>query len=311
MSTTAGAAISPPALPQGRRLDRRRFQWSSSVLLAPAIVLIGLVFIYGVGYSIYLGFTNLSLSGANAIHYSWTGTENLKQLGHDHVFWHSLWITFVFVFGSGVVGATVFGLALAVLMEKALAGLRLIAGAIVLIAFMLPPVTIAVVWYAASINGGTFATLAGNPGADPLFKAPLLFVSLANMWSLVGLSMLLFTAALRNIPGDIVEAATLEGAGGIKRFWTITLPMLRQTILTSALLMTLLSLGNFTIVWLMTQGGPGNATNILPVYSYQQGFVFSNLGYGALLGNVMVILSAIFGVGYVRAERGRRKATVR
>jgi multiple sugar transport system permease protein len=108
-----------------------------------------------------------------------------------------------------------------------------------------------------------------------------------------------------------VEAATLEGAGGVRRFWTITLPMLRQTIVTSALLMTLLSLGNFTIVWLMTQGGPGNATNILPVYSYQQGFVFSNLGYGALIGNVMVILSAIFGVGYVRAERGRRKAAAR
>jgi multiple sugar transport system permease protein len=71
--------------------------------------------------------------------------------------------------------------------------------------------------------------------------------------------------------------------------------------------MTLLSLGNFTIVWLMTAGGPGTATTILPVYSYQQGFQFDHLAYGALLGNVMVALSALFGVGYVRAARGRTR----
>jgi multiple sugar transport system permease protein len=273
----------------------------------PAGALIAAVFVYGVGYSIYLGLTNLSLTGPTAQHYSYTGSENLRRLSHDSIFWHSLWITFIFVFGSGVVGATTLGLALAVLMEKAFPLLRILAGAVALIAFMLPPVTIAVIWYAASVPGGTFSVLIGDRTADPLFKDPLLFVSLANMWSLTGLSMLLFGAALRNIPGDMIEAATLEGAGAIRRFRTITLPMLRQTILTSALLMTLLSLANFTIVWLMTAGGPGNATTILPVYSYQQGFVFSNLGYGALLGNVMVLLSAIFGIGYVRAERGRRK----
>ena len=79
------------------------------------------------------------------------------------------------------------------------------------------------------------------------------------------------------------------------------------TIVTSALLMTLLSLANFTIVWLMTGGGPGTATSILPVYSYQQGFQFYHLAYGALLGNVMLILTAIFGIGYVKMARGRKQ----
>jgi multiple sugar transport system permease protein len=292
-------------VPVGPRLDKPRFQWSTSALVLPAGVLIAGVFVYGVAYSIYLGFTNLSLLGPTAQQYSWTGLANVRFLLHDQTFYKSLWLSFLFIFGSGVVGATAFGLALAILMRRSLAALRLLAGGSAMIAFMLPPVTIAILWYAASVSGGTFATLSGNAAAEPLFDAPLLFVSLANMWSLTGLSMLLFGAALRNIPADVNEAASLEGAGAVRRFFSITLPLLKPTIITSALLMTLMSLGNFAIVWLMTQGGPQDATMILPAYSYQQGFVFNNLAYGALLGNVMVLLTAIFGYGYVRASQGR------
>ncbi|MHB8693757.1 MAG: carbohydrate ABC transporter permease [Solirubrobacteraceae bacterium] len=301
---TSLSAVAPPSAP---RLDKQRYQWGSSLLLLPAGILIAAVFVYGVGYSIYLGLTNLSLLGPTANNPSFTGTANITQLLHDHVFFHSLLITFIFVFGSGVVGATLIGLALAVLMQHAIAAIRMLAGMVAMIAFMLPPVTIAIVWYAASVPGGTFSQLIGNPNADPLFKAPLVFVSLANTWSLAGLSMLLFGAALRNIPADIIEAAKMEGASGARRFFGITLPLLKPTIVTSALLMTLLSLANFTIVWLMTAGGPGTATTILPVYSYQQGFQFDHLAYGALLGNVMVLLTAIFGVGYVKAVKSRRE----
>lgn len=302
---TSDALTAAP--PQGRRLDKRRFEWNTSLLLLPAGILIAAVFVYAVGYSFYIGLTNLSLLGPTAVVYHFTGAANLDRLVHDTFFLHSLWVTFLFVFGSGVVGATVIGLALALLMQKALAPIRLAAAAVAMIAFMLPPVTIAVVWYAASVPQGTFARLFGHPNSDPLFSAPLLFVSLANMWSLVGLAMLLFVAALRNVPSDITEAARLERAGAIRRFTSVTLPLLKPTIVTSALLMTLLSLANFTIVWLMTGGGPGTATSILPVYSYQQGFQFYHLAYGALLGNVMLILTAIFGVGYVKMARGRKQ----
>lgn len=302
--TTSLSAVAPPS---ARRLDKQRYQWGSSLLLLPAGILIAAVFVYGVGYSIYLGLTNLSLLGPTATNPSFTGTANITQLLHDHVFFHSLWITFIFVFGSGVFGATLIGLALAVLMQQAIAAIRMLAGLVAMIAFMLPPVTIAIVWYAASVPGGTFSELIANPNADPLFKAPLVFVSLANTWSLAGLAMLLFGAALRNIPADIIEAAKIEGASGARRFFGITLPLLKPTIVTSGLLMTLLSLANFTIVWLMTAGGPGTATTILPVYSYQQGFQFDHLAYGALLGNVMVLLTAIFGIGYVKAVKPRRQ----
>jgi multiple sugar transport system permease protein len=70
-------------------------------------------------------------------------------------------------------------------------------------------------------------------------------------------------------------------------------------------LVALLSLANFSLIYIMTQGGPGTATNILPLYSYEQAFTFNNLAYGALIGNVMVIIASVFGVFYVRIA-GRR-----
>jgi multiple sugar transport system permease protein len=296
---SVGAGVKPTQRP----LDRVKFRWGTIPLLLPAAVLLVLGFAYPVGYAFYLGLTNLRLLGPTAEHFQFTGFANLQTMIHDPIFINSLWITLVFVIGSGVIGATAVGLFLAVVMRRAIAAARHVVGAVVIVAWMLPPVTIAFVWYAATSSGGTFGALVGHSSADLLYAAPLLIVCLANTWSLTGLAMLMFGAALRNIPEDIDEAAKLEGAGAIARFRRITLPLLKPTIITTSLLMTLLAFGNFTIVYILTGGGPNNATNILPVYSYQQGFTFNNLAYGALLGNVMVILAAILGFAYVRFTR--------
>jgi multiple sugar transport system permease protein len=161
------------------------------------------------------------------------------------------------------------------------------------------------VWYAASTAGGTLTTLFGSPSSDFLHDFPLLLVSAANTWSLTGLAMLLFGAALRNIPSEVIESAELESATAVQRFVRITLPLLRPTIVTTVLLMTLLSLANFTIVYIMTGGGPGTSTTILPVYSYQQAFVFNHLAYGALVGDAMVLLATVVSFVYVRVSRAR------
>src|SRR5262249_42599590 len=124
--------------------------------------------------------------------------------------------------------------------------------------------------------------------------------------SLAGLGLIMFSAALRNIPNDLYEAAELEGASSAQSLISITIPMLKSTIVTCALLMMLLTFGNFTLIYLMTGGGPGNDTNILPVYAYIQGFKFFKLGYAALLGNIMVILSAILGGFFLYFGKARR-----
>jgi multiple sugar transport system permease protein len=293
-----------PAPPAGKRADRERFQWSSLTLLAPSVFLLAVLFVIPVIYAFYLGFTNLELVGPNAVTWHFTGTQNLHRLGSDPTFFLSLRLTLIFIIGS-IIGVVVIGLALAVLLQTAVAPLRILVGGIVVIAWMMPAITAGMTWYASTTASGTFGTLLGMPNSDFLHHEPLLIVTLANVWSQTGFAMLVLGAALRNIPREVLEAADMEDASRWQRFRLITLPLLRPTIVTTVLLITLISLANFALIYVMTQGGPGNATNILPLYSYQQAFEFNNLAYGALVGNVMVLICAIFGVIYVRASRVR------
>nr|WIE94622.1 sugar ABC transporter permease [Mesorhizobium sp. WSM4875] len=290
------------------RLDRQRYEWSSALLLSPAALLLLGLFVVPIAYAFYLGLTNLQLIGANALHYRFTGLYNIQYMFRDKEFYHSVLLTIYFVVGAGAIASTVMGLILALLMEKALPAFGTVVGALAMLACILPPATVAVVWFAVSTAGGVLPTVLGVPGSDLLFKFPMTIVSAANAWSLCGLSMLMFAAALKNIPRDMIEAAMLENASGAQRLWRITLPMLRPTIMTSVLMMTLLSFGNFTLVFMMTGGGPGGKTNILPVYSYLQGFSFSNLAYGALLGNVIVLMAALLGLAFVGIDRWLNRA---
>jgi multiple sugar transport system permease protein len=281
------------------RHDKTRFQWSSLALLSPAFALLIVLFLIPMGYALYLGLTNLTLVGPTAIKWGYTGTQNLVRLKEDSEFWSSLWVTGIFIVGS-IVGVIVVGYGLASLLMRARALMRIVVGGIVVIAWMMPAVTAGMTWYASTTGGGTFATITGMSHSNFLDSQPLLIVTLANIWSMTGFAMLVMGAALRNIPSEAIEAAIVENASVWQRFRMIVLPLMRPTIIAVVLLVALLSLANFSLIYIMTQGGPGTATNILPLYSYQQAFSFNNLAYGALIGNVMVIIASIFGVLYVR-----------
>lgn len=295
-SNHEGAAL----LPDYPREDVERFEPGSLVLLGPAFAMLLVLFLIPAVYAFYLGLTNLRLVGPEAVNWTFTGTRNLQRMAGDSTFVLSAWLTLLFVVGSltGVIGI---GLALAMLLQAANRVTRIAVGAVVVVAWMMPAITAGMTWYASTTAGGTFATLFGDSRADYLHAIPILIVTLANIWSQTGFAMLVLGAALRNIPREVLEAATMENASGRQRFWRVTLPLLGPTIMTTVLLVVLISLANFALIYIMTQGGPGDATNILPLYSYQQAFQFSNLGYGALIGNAMVVLAAIFGALYVRS----------
>ena len=197
-------------------------------------------------------------------------------------------------------GVVVLGYVLASLLQRASTFLRVVVGGIVVVAWMMPAVTAGMTWYASTTGNGTISTLLGMPSANFLDAQPLLIVTLANIWSMTGFCMLVMGAALRNIPLEAIEAAKVENASSWQRFRLIVLPLMRPTIIAVVLLTALLSLANFALIYIMTQGGPGTATNILPLYSYQQAFSFNNLAYGALIGNVMVLIATVFGILYVR-----------
>jgi multiple sugar transport system permease protein len=294
------AATAPPVGDLWKtRHDKTRFQWSSLALLTPAFGLLAVLFLIPMGYAIYLGLTNLTLVGPTAIKWGFTGTQNLVRMKSDTEFWTSLWTTGFFIAGS-IVGVVVIGYGLASLLMRARPWMRIIVGGIVVIAWMMPAVTAGMTWYASTTGGGTFGTLTGLHNTNFLDNTPLLIVTLANIWSMTGFCMLVMGAALRNIPSEAIEAAVVENASPWQRFRLIVLPLMRPTIIAVVLLVALLSLANFSLIYIMTQGGPGTATNILPLYSYEQAFTFNNLAYGALIGNVMVIIASIFGVLYVR-----------
>ncbi len=272
-------------------------------LLPSAALLIGL-FLIPVGYAIYLGFTNLELLGQYAQTYSFTGLANLQRMIHDPTFWYSVKLTLIFVIGSGIIAQTVLGLGLALLAQRVNVVVRSSVGAIVILAWVLPGnhgrlrlVLLQPGWRHAQPSSSA------SPKSDLLSTLPMLVVCLANAWRGTAFSMLLLSAGLRNVPGEVDEAAQLEGAGYWRRLFTVTLPIMRPTLMINLLLITLGTISDFTLIFAMTQGGPGNQTAILPVYMYIEAFQFNQLGYGTAIALTLVLIGAILSIAYIRQLR--------
>jgi multiple sugar transport system permease protein len=288
----------------GPRQDRERFKFLSLGWLTPSVALLAVLFAYPIGYAVYLAFTNLELIGPTAQSYQFTGLANFTRLINDPTFWQSTWLTLIFVVGSGIIAQTVLGMALALLMRKALRGLRITIGIVIVTAWIIPEISAAFVFYAFGTQGGLLGQVAGQTGTDFLSTTPLLIVCIANVWRNAAFSMLVFSAGLRNVPEEIDEAAQLEGANYWRRLFGVILPIMRPTIITNLLLLTLINISDFTLIFVMTQGGPGTSTAILPVYMYIQAFQFNNLGYGSMIALALVLIGALLSVFYVRHLKG-------
>jgi multiple sugar transport system permease protein len=287
----------------GPRQDRQRFRAASVGWLLPAAALLGTLFLFPVGYAAYIGFTNLQLLGPHADTFWFTGLDNVRRMIHDPVFWKSARLTLIFVVASGIIAQTVLGMMLALSMQRAVPILRLGVGAIVILAWVLPEVSAAFIWYAFAQAGGTLTMITRDSSANYLASNAMLIICLANAWRGTAFSMLVFTAGLRNVPSEVYEAAQLEGASYWRRLLSIVLPILRPTILTSLLLITIGTLSDFTLIFAMTQGGPGTDTSIMSVYMYIEAFQFNELGYGTAIALALIVIGALFSFLYVRHLR--------
>ncbi|MET1089485.1 MAG: sugar ABC transporter permease [Arthrobacter sp.] len=276
----------------------------------PALLLL-LVFLAGpVFWAFQASFTNTGLTGRNARNPEWVGLENYQRLLLDPVFPLSLGLTVLFVAGSAVLGQNLLGLALAVLMRRARPSVSTLVGTAVVAAWVLPEIVAAFAAYAYFSRDGTLNQLLGGLGLgqpDWLYSWPMAAVVLANVWRGTAFSMLVYRAALNDIPTEVAEAAQMDGAGGWRRLAFITLPMIRGSIATNLMLITLQTLAVFTLIWVMTAGGPANASTTLPVLAYQEAFKFGDIGYGTAVASVLLLIGALFGVGYIRLLReGKR-----
>ena len=293
----------------GARQDRERFKITTFAWLTPAAILLVALFLVPTIYAIYLGFTNLQLLGPHAQNYSFTGFANLNRLVHDPVFWYSVKLTLIFVIGSGIIAQTLLGLGLALLGQRAHVSVRATVGSVVIVAWVLPEIAVAFIWYAFGQAGGMLSEIVGRPGEDLLSTVPLLIVCVANTWRGTAFSMLILSAGLRNVPQEVDEAAQLEGARYLRRLFRVTLPIMRPTIVTTMLLITIGTISDFTLIYAMTQGGPGNQTAILPVYMYIEAFQFNALGYGTAIALALILIGALLSIVYVRQLRPELRAT--
>jgi multiple sugar transport system permease protein len=301
VKSPSGPPVPGPA-PHPRAPLRRTL--ARALPVSPALILL-LLFLAGpIGYCAYIAFTDLQLTGQ--AHSSFVGLDNFRTAFKDEEFLNAVWLTLVFTVVSSLLGQNTLGLALASLMQRASKPVRTVTGGIVITAWVLPEVVAGFLLYAFFRREGTLNAILDQlhlPSQNWLFTLPILAVSFANVWRGTAFSMLVYSAALNEIPKEITEAAEVDGAGGWRRMWHITLPMIRRSIGTNLMLNTLQTLSVFGLIWVMTRGGPGDKSQTLPLFMYEQAFQNSMIGYGTAVALLLLLVGSLFSVVYMRLLR--------
>lgn len=291
------------------RLNRRwRERGALSLLLGPSVLLIAVFVIAPACYGIYLGLTDIQLTGWAARDPQFVGLENFRHLLGSEDFLASLGRTGEFVFWSAIVGQTVLGMLAALLLRaKWLRGKGLF-GALVLLPMVVPEVVASLTWASvlSSDESGTFNRLLGLFGsgaAAPLQDSPMLSVIIINVWRGIALAMIMFQAALEDVPDELIEASRMDGANAFQVFRYVTLPLIRGPVFLYLLLTTITTVGVFGLVYFLTQGGPGQGTELSSIYIFQRAFQYSQIGLGSAASVVLLVLLMILGLTYARLAK--------
>lgn len=285
------------ARPVGRTLLR-------GLPVGPTVVLL-LVFLAGpIIYCAYASFTDMALTGQTGTHF--VGLANFRRAFSDSQFISSVWLTLFFTVVSAIVGQNLVGMVLALLMRSGHAVARAFTSAVVISAWVLPEVVAGYLWQAVLGTDGTLNGVLGFfhlPAQSWLYTTPILAVAIANIWRGTAFSMLVYSAALSEVPREIEEAATVDGADGLRRLTSVTIPLVRRSVATNLMLITLQTLSVFGLIYTMTKGGPSNRSLTLPLFAYNEAFVSSDLGYGTAIALLLLLIGGIFSVVYLRALR--------
>ncbi|HWR12267.1 MAG TPA: sugar ABC transporter permease [Rectinemataceae bacterium] len=278
------------------------------LLIFPSIALLVFFFIWPVILSGYYSLTDMMLSGSRASNYHFIGFDNFKSLFTDPLFRTSFANTLVFLVFSAIIGQLVLGFLIAMLMKKKKRWFRSAVGISVLAGWITPEVIVALCWVAFLSKEGTLNAMLTQLGVlkEPvawLISFPMAGVIFANIWHGAAFSMLQFQAALDNIPNAVEEAALMDGANGWQKLWRITIPMVRNTIMTDSILITLKTLGVFGLIYAMTGGGPGTKTTTLSIYMYKQAFSSYQMGYGTSIALVLLLLGVGLSLCYMKFSK--------
>lgn len=268
-----------------RSVSEARTRW---LLITPAVLFVVIMLVAPVVFTIWLSFNEWT--GGVLQSPAWTGLDNYSRLFTDPRFVDALGRTFVFTV-TAVAIETVLGVAIAVLLNR-----EFVAKGLVRTLLMLPmvatPVAIALVWRLMyEPNFGVLNVILegiGLPPSDFLASSStvLRWLIVVDVWQWTPIIMLIVAASLAAQPSDMFEAAAVDGASPWQTFVRITLPAIRPAIVIAMAFRVIDALKTFDIIWVMTQGGPGFASETLNLYIYKQNFEAQNLGYSAAMLNV-------------------------
>ncbi|MFG1688522.1 carbohydrate ABC transporter permease [Nonomuraea sp. NPDC049269] len=287
----------PTARPQGRTLGY--------LFLVPAGLLYAGFILWPLAQSVYLSLTDWDGASPEK---RFVGLANFQRMLGDGLFWRALGHNLVWV----VVGtALTMGVALLLAMfvwnrPRGFTALR----TIYFMPQVLPAIIVGIVW--SWIYNPAFGILNRALEAvgldswtrgwlgDPTFA--LYAVMAASVWATVGLAFVIFTAALHNVDTDLLDAARMDGANGWQRFRHVVIPQLANAITLVTVLLLVHGFQAFDHVWIMTKGGPDNATQLIATYTYQKAFMENEVGYGSTLSLVLTVISLLVSIAVVRVR---------
>jgi multiple sugar transport system permease protein len=279
-----------------------------AVWMAPLLAIVTLFYLYPAFEVLRFSFTNSSLLQQN---YDYTLRTYLRTLG-DSVLYDVIWTTAVFVIAS-VVLQLALGLLIAVAANRArrrkLPGMVFMRS-VILSAWVMPGIVIGIVW-AIVLNEASYGLanlLLSTVGIGSVAwlsnpNTALVSIIIANVWRGTAFSMILQYAGLQSIPDELYEAAEVDGAGVLQSFWYITIPQLKPIILINIILITISTLNTFDMILPLTGGGPGRATEVLSLRTYNVIFGQFSLAGGAVLAVIMLAISLGLTLGYRRLLR--------
>lgn len=283
-------------------LKKRRNPFKKYLFFFPSAALILVFFIFPIILTVFFSFTNSRLTGPGSDSLQFIGLENYIQMFRDSKVAISIGNTLIFLVAS-LIGQQGLGFLIAFLMKKRNKIVRRIVGSLVLIGWIMPEIIVAFCMMTFFGENGTWDSIVGFLGIHGipwLYQYPMACVVAANIWHGTAFSMLMFQAALDDVPKEIEEAAVVDGASGFAILTKIIIPHIKGAVATNTMLNTLSTLGVFGLIYTMTGGGPGTKSSTLPVFMYNEAFMNYQIGYGTAISMLLLVIGVILSIFYVK-----------
>jgi multiple sugar transport system permease protein len=305
-SALAGDRLRAPGDPARQRPRRpSRTQYSSYLFLLPWIGGVLLLTIGPMIASLYLSFTDYDLFNRP----NWVGLRNyVTMFTADDRFWHAVRVTFTYVVIS-VPAKLLLALGVALLLSRVRHGSGLYRSAFYAPSLLGASVSVALVWRAMFSSGGTADRVLSALGVHTagLVDRPqyaLLTVVALAVWQF-GAPMVIFLAGLKQVPAELYEAAAIDGAGSVRRFFSLTLPMITAVLLFNLVLEIIHAFQSFTGAFVVSsgRGGPSDSTLLYTLYLYQRGFTDFRMGYASAMAWVLLVVVGLITALLFRGAR--------